>query len=513
MINLKFKYLEKECTIPCQKTDKMKLICQQYATQNKLDFLSKIFIHNNRKINLKNNFSISKLLDLENSNKTTFDIIVFDDPDKELITRTAIYNGEEIKIQSRKNENIMNKIANIFSKKVNKFFVLSQGDIVTNEAKFNQLSDAPILINDNEERNSINSLNGDNKLPLLPDLIKNNNNNNTNKNNNNENNANIPNEKIYNPPNEKIYIPPNEKIELKDKNEEEKDENKEEEKEKENENEDIKDIKEDDNGRTSSLRFANDYENNVYKLRKLFLFLIIQFTIIFSFVYFGFLKKINEVFINGLGPILGTFIPTTIVVLLLALFSIALIEDDDDSICWYFSGYSLYIIYIFSITFYCFLLTRFTEEKYIICALSQILYQYFAIELYFFIFKSTNSLGFFIIQIIVNVISILCFYFFWINESIPIVIISSISFVYIIYLTIAFSIWKNSYEINDIQIYIAVFFNFGIFLLFDLLIVILFLVFIYYPIKCCRSCFECCDDCCYFCSDCCCNICDCCEDC
>ena len=173
MINLKFKYLEKECTITCQKTDKMKQICQQYANQNNIDFLSKIFICDNKKINLKNNFTISKSLNLENNDNTMFNIIVFDDPDKELITRTAIYNGEEIQIQSRKNENILNRIANMFSKKINNFFVLSQGDIITGEQKFNQLPDVPILINDNEERNSIVN---NNASPLLEDVIKSNNN-------------------------------------------------------------------------------------------------------------------------------------------------------------------------------------------------------------------------------------------------------------------------------------------------------------------------------------------------
>ena len=494
MINLKFKYLEKECSISCQKTDKMKQICQQYATQNKIDFLSKIFIHNNRKINLKNNFSISKLLNIENSNKITFEIIVFDDPDKELITRTAIYNGEEIKIQSRKNENIMKKLSNIFSKQINKFFVLSQGDIITNEAKFNQLPDAPILINDNEERNSINS-NGGNNLPLIPDVIKNNDNNNNNNNSNNNDN-NIQNDKIYNPPNEKIYMPPNEKIELEDKDEKD---------EKEEEN-NIKVINEDENGRRSSLRFTINDDDNIYKLRNIFLFLIIQFTIIFSFVYFGFLYKINEIFISGLGPILGTFIPTTVVVLLLAIVSIGIIDDEDDSICSYFSGYSFYIVYIVSMTFFCFLLSLFTEQKYILCGLSQILYQFFAVELYFLIFRSTNINGFFFTILIINIISFLCFYFFWINERIPIIILYYISFVYMIYLTIVFSIWRSSYQINTIQIYIVVFFNFSIFFVVDCLIALLFFLLIYLPIKVCRTCCNCCDDCC-------CDSCDCCDDC
>ena len=530
MITLKFKYKQREYSIPCQRTDKMKEICQQFATQNNLDFISKIFVYDDKKINLKNNnYSIMKLLNLENNNNTVFDLVVFDDPDKEIITRTVIYKGEEHKIPTRKNENIINKLASKFKKNSNKFILLSQGDLISEKLKFSQLPNTPILMDDNDERNSFNPINDDNnKLPLLTELTTNQNNNNnnnsntntsndTNNNTSNNTNNNINNEKIF-VPNEKIYIPPNQNIELKDKNEnkdgiEVKEEDKEGNKEEENKEEkkEQEEDKEEDKGRKSLMSLNDLDDDDVDKVLKIYLILIIQFSIIFSLVYFGFLWKINEKFIDGLGPILGTFIPVTIFALLIAIPSFLLIDDDYSELCNYCQAYIYFIIYIFAITFYCFLLSKFTEQRYILCTLSQILYQFIAIELYFFIFRTSNSIGYFFSIIFINLISILLFYFFWIKETIPIIVISSISLVYILYLIIWFLIWKKNYDINSNIIYIVVFDNYGLFMVVDGIIVLVFYLTIFLPIQLCKENCECCEDCCfnisYYCD--CCDCCDC----
>ena len=529
MITLKFKYKQREYSIQCQKTDKMKEICQQFATQNDLDFISKIFVYDDKKLNLKNNnYSIMKLLNLENNNNTVFDLIVFDDPDKEIITRTVIYKGEEHKIPTRKNENIINKLASIFTKKANKFILLSQGDLISEKVKFNQLPNTPILMDDNDERNSFNPINDDNnQLPLIPQLITNddnnkNNNNNTNNNTNNINNNNEKiypqNEKTYIPPNDKIYIPPNQNIELKEKNEnkddievkeEDKENNKEENKKEEEEEKEKEEVNKEEDKPRKSLNFS--FEDDIDKLLKIFLILIIQFVIIFALVYFGFLLKINEKFIDGLGPILGTFIPVTIVILLIAIPTFILM-DDDFSECWnYFQAILYFIIYIFAITFYCFLLSKFTEQRYILCTLSQILYQFIAIEIYLFIFKSTNSIGYAFSIIFINLISILLFYFFWIKERVPIVIISSISLGYIIYLIVYWHIWKTNYDYNNNILYVVVFGNYGLFMVVDGIIGLFFYLALYLPISACKDNCECCNDCCFNISYYCCDCCDCCD--
>lgn len=104
---------------------------------------------------------------------------------------------------------------------------------------------------------------------------------------------------------------------------------------------------------------------------------------------------------------------------------------------------------------------------------------------------------------IINLISILLFYFLWINEIFPIFIISTISFGYILKHAAFFFLWKASLDYNEVSLYLVVMSNYGEFILVDaLLIVIGYMLFIF-PIKYCRQKCECCNNvcCCLQCVD------------
>ena len=373
MITIKFKYKDKECSIQCNKYDKIIQICQQYSKQNNLDYLSKIFFYDYKKINLKrNNPSLNKLLNLENNNETVFEIIVLEDPDKEIVTRIVNYKGEEYKFKVRKNENIINILATKFKKNKNRFFLLAKGDIITENQNLSQLQEnEKILMDEIEERNSVVSVkdtdNGkDNNSPLLPELEPKNNNNN---------------EKIYVPPNDKIYIPPNQTIELEDKNGKEKENQKivmidghkaDVDDEQENIIEENHEKHEKENEKKNeAINYDNIHNKEcIEKLLKIFLVKAIEYIIIYTLVFFCFSNKINEIFINRFNLALGTFIITTLVGVIIGIPAFNLAQDDNEDFCNYLLGFIYFTLYIFIILFYCFLLSKFTEPKYFMHTIS-----------------------------------------------------------------------------------------------------------------------------------------------
>ena len=109
----------------------------------------------------------------------------------------------------------------------------------------------------------------------------------------------------------------------------------------------------------------DNLDSNELVLFKTFFHLFIQFIIIFIFTLLGIIFEINEAFIKSKGTIYGTLIPTTIIILAMC-YSFPFIPDANRSDYWL---YIYPIIYIPCIVFYCFLLSKYTDNKNILCGL------------------------------------------------------------------------------------------------------------------------------------------------
>lgn len=94
-----------------------------------------------------------------------------------------------------------------------------------------------------------------------------------------------------------------------------------------------------------------------------YLLITIQFIIIIIFVWIGCILGINEAFTKSVGTMLGTFIP---VIAVLGGMSVLLIPFYDEDDVEFFIKIIYLVIYTFSIIFLRFLLTKFTDFKYIL---------------------------------------------------------------------------------------------------------------------------------------------------
>ena len=173
--------------------------------------------------------------------------------------------------------------------------------------------------------------------------------------------------------------------------------------------------------------------SNKYFFIQTFLVLKIQFVLILCLVWAGCYFNINKAFIKSTSAMLGTFIPTIIILILLSfmVFILKFLDMKEEKLPYVISC----IIYIFGITFLCYLLTKYTKYKYILMVLFLIIIDCFLLEIYHS-FKKTNKYLFltFLPLIIVNTILIIVFSLKWIEKAKVIFNISIIIFVIILYL-------------------------------------------------------------------------------
>ena len=513
MIDFVFLYKKKETIVKGKFEDKVIDICKKFASLNEgVIPETKVYIYEGKKLNLKFTFA-QQSESIPNDQKV--EILVFDDPDKEGTIKIT-YDGKDNIIRFNKEEKISNVIGQFVSKfriNMQKVFFLYGGGTISNddlEKTFTQvtknvdtdnkminllaynrestLSEGSGSDDGKEENNDKNETKNDNKGDVETQKLSNKINNEKIFENNQEKILNVDNdnEKILNVDdnNEKICKSESLKIDA-----EEPDEKK----------EDI---------RKSSIYFQHWDELNI---RKVYIIFMIQIFLIGLFSFLGCLFEINKAFNASTSTMLWTFIPTLIFIFIVDFSYFALF--DEEPTCFFIFN----ILFVPLMTFYCYLLTDYTEILYIIFQLIIIFLDVLIMLLNTYIFR--NSSGYwqnFVFPLIVNAIVLpLSFKLLDIGKTNIIVNISIISFTSIIYLLIVFVVINESSTFSVIMAIMA--FNYGLFLP-GTFLVSLILVCIYFILEqickhCCKSCYEsCCEDC--SCCDCvCCDDCSCCDDC
>jgi hypothetical protein len=485
MIDFVFIYKKKETLVKGKAEDKVIDICKKFASLNEgVIPETKVYIYEGKKLNL--NFTFAKQSEPNLLNEQRAEILVFDDPDKEGAINIQ-YDGKDNIIRFNKEEKISNVIGQFVSKfkiSMQKVFFLYGGDTITNddlEKTFTQVTKS--VDNDNKVINFL-AYNRESTLSIN-DEKEENKNDNKNYNDNNEEMQKISSEKIFENNNEKILNVDsnNEKLLNSEDNNEKicKVDNL------------IIDAKDPDekyeNQRKSSIY---SYDGVEFNIKKVYLFFMLQIILIGVFSWLGCYTKINLKFNASTSTMLWTFIPTLIFIFIVTLSFVAMYEDE------YSCFFVFNILFVPLMTFYCFLLTDYTDIVLILFQLFIILLDVLIMLLNAIVFR--YSKGYwqnFFFPLIVNaiVITLACL-FFKIAETTPEkVSISIISFSCIIYLIIIYRIVINDTFTNVIMPLMA--FNYGIFVPGSFIVGgILYLIFCL--IECaCESC--CCEDCCECC--------------
>ena len=192
MIEINFKFKNKDNIIKCDIGQLFKDVCEEFAKKAEVDLDYTFFIYNGVKINLAMNYYVGQQFNLESDNKQV-ELFVFQEIPFSVIFK---YKGVDYVIGAKENE-MMKNISEKFEKKANiilsNVFLSYNGNIIedigekTLDQIINKLDRAEkvmsILVND-LERNSIHSVNNINNENLYP--ANNDDDNNINHNNNND---------------------------------------------------------------------------------------------------------------------------------------------------------------------------------------------------------------------------------------------------------------------------------------------------------------------------------------
>ena len=515
MINVKYKYRNKEGSIKFEFQEKIRDACLTVANQLDIDIDTIVVILNEEKLNVKSKKTFEDIKNLYKLTKDEVEMIFYNDPEK-IVKIVIDYEGDTREIKAKKEED---SLFNIFGKlKLNmqKIFLVGGGEAIQEEDLQKSFKELNKIEENDEGEIKLLAYNREDSFGLNDDINNNNidnndkTNNNTNDSNSNEkilNNNNNLNEKILDKinPNDKILDTnnPNDKI-LNSNNTDDKILNS------NNTNDKILDVKDDkEKEKVKKIRYVSVKSNKLF-LTKTFLTLKIEFFLIMAFTWLGCYFNINEAFIKSIGTMLGTFIPTIIFLFFISisLFSVLILKSDEEEeekerkkykkkkiliIC--------ILLYILFITFYCFLLTNFTQYKYIMMVLFLIIIDFLLLEIYHS-YIETNEYFFlaYLPLIIVNILLIVIYRSIWIERTRVIVNISIISFVIILYI-VAINYKMRKFEEEE-YVFGACILSYGVFALGAFLIVIIFLILFLIIIHCCyekcyldNHCCDCCDCC------------------
>lgn len=177
--------------------------------------------------------------------------------------------------------------------------------------------------------------------------------------------------------------------------------------------EENEDDQKDENSKDNKSKRKYTVKEFVKFLQKMNYILIIQYAFILLFSLLGFYFKINEIFTQNLGSILGTFIPITLISLVGGYFG------DPKEVRKYLSKQVIYAflsIFVFVPIFYCFLLSKYIDNNYITCGIILFFTDVFSSTLYSMIFKEYRGIFILLISSVFNTITIVIYCKFMFDE-------------------------------------------------------------------------------------------------
>ena len=506
MIEVIFKYKKEKIEMQFEAKTKITEACETFLTSINTDLESKTIIFNHAEsIPVDSNLTFEEEMNSLGIDGNKCKIIIFDDATKKEGINVVVNKGggEKKIVRAKKGE----KMSSIFTKlKVNikNMLFLKSGNLVED---FNQrVSD---LANRQDKEDKMvqlvaidNADNNDND-----DQIQNNTganaSNQINEKKDPDKKIDTTNEKIDIPieknniTNEKIYIP-NEKIaedNLKDNliDEEQNEEKKE---------------NEDKPAENRVIYIVPDETIRKY-IRNSLLFIILEYCFIILFVWLGCTFNINDKFNSSLGTMLGTFIPVTLVGSIMSPIINHVIDESEFS----YIGQSIYFIFYFAfISFYCFLLSYFTDYKFIIWILIAFAINYALLFIYT-LFLNFRFKVVFPALLLLNALIAIITYFFILDMTITNIInASAVLLSFVIYNIISIFCAVFFFKLDNVtelevknwkSIYLAMIISYGIFFPLPLLFALICVAVIYIKDSCssdCCDCYYCCDccDCCFY---------------
>ena len=443
MINAYFSYNNKKILIQCNLDEKMRFICQRFATKAQINVDSKIYIYDNKTLSINPNLNLSFGEQINSKDINDKEIMVLDDRDKEF-TLKFTYNGEQKEIKVNEEENflsILSKLGTMFVDKKNKVMAIYNGGVISEEDEKKPIGQIlkPMdredkkgnLLLEDVERNSITELKEINGLNSINNNLNDNENNNNNNNNNNDNENNNNNNNNNN-----------------------------------------------DNNKKDKFLVKRNYRESVIFLLKINLNLFIQFLLIELLTFLGLYFNINNIFIKDIKSMNWTFILISIIILI-ATFFVMIYEKGVLTKCIKFN----IIIFIPCITIYLFLLSNFIENRNIIIILSLINLCFISKIILTGLFRRYKGIGYLILYLIFS-ISFMIIYHKKINmlKKEEISYISVTAALFFSYTLLFNNISKTKFEDDEIIATIfhfdyIIFLPFEIISIFALIIAILLIVF------------------------------------
>ena len=206
--------------------------------------------------------------------------------------------------------------------------------------------------------------------------------------------------------------------------------------------EENEDDKKDENSKDNKSKRKYTVKEFVKFLQKMNYILIIQYAFILLFGQLGFYFKINEIFTQSLGSILGTFIPITLISIVGGYFT------DPTEVRKYLNKQVIYVflsLFAFIPIFYCFLLSKYIDKNFITCGIILFFTDIFCSTLYSIIFKEYIGIFILLSSSAFNVITIVLYCKFMFDEinGSKITILIFMALIMCLYIIIHYMIIKN----------------------------------------------------------------------
>ena len=422
MINVIFIYKERKVFIQCNLEDKMRYICEKFAVKADIEVDSKIYLYNNKPLSI--NPELNKTLGQQIDTNDTGDkvITVLDDPDKEYTVKLH-YDGAIKEVKVKKDEkygSLFEQIGSYFSLKAKSFYTLCNGVFIGGEEDLDksiiQLSNAA-----NKESNEINLL-----------------------------------------------------IEANDSFSD--DENNEKNDEKINDNEvEKKTPKVDEVSPRVSL--INERKKVAKFLFKIYVKLLVQFSLIGFLLCLGFYKKYDKIFTrdNFSFSLTDTFLT-----LFISYIAIPLYKYKKNK-CHCFVIFNI-LIYIPFIILLCFLMSKLFRKDAILSFIFLIIMDFISVLLFLLIFKRNTGYGILLLSLVLNAIYIYPLFYVYLKfDLVGMNTIISLASTLILYMLFFNNISKKKLDENE-GMAAVFFFDYSFFFLFSVTFIILFAALIIIPL-------------------------------
>lgn len=417
MINVIFIYNQNKILIQCNLDDTMRNICEKFAVKADIEVDSKIYLYNNKPLSINPNLNKTFGQQIDSNDTGDKVITVLDDPDKEYVVKLH-YEGKVKEVKLKKDEkygSLFEQIGSYFSLKAKSFYTLCNGALLGGEDDLDK-SISQISNKMNKETNEINLL-----IERNDSLLS-------------EDDCDINNDNQATPITDEI--------------------------------------------KTQELKIIE--RKKVAKfLFKIYVKLLVQYSLIGFFLCLGFYKKYDKIFIKN---ILSIFLTTMFIILFIIYIGILLLKYKKNRChcCIIFH----IIIYIPFIIILCFLISGILHKDLILSFIFLFVLDIISVLFFLLIFKRNRGYGILLISLVLNAIYLIIFSF--VNQESKNLIDYNCNFsiasTIILYILFFNNISKKKLD-EDEGIVAVYFFNYSFFFLFSVPFFIAFTSIILIPLS------------------------------